>query len=105
MTTPHEMEEFWSKRGRALIFVALVGMVYSMNYTNHGPLKGTLVKEFGLTFAMVGFLSTAIFTTHALLQVPGGALADKFGAKNVATFGLSIITICNLAAGLAVNFP
>ena len=99
--TVTSMEKFWAKRWVALVYAAMLGIVFSANYTNHGPLISTLVKEWGITMATAGFLTTAIFLTHGLLQMPGGALADKFGAKNVGTFGLAIMTIFNIAAGFA----
>lgn len=103
MSTLSGMEEFWARRWQALVYAALLGVVFSANYTNHGPLVSTLVKEWGISLSVAGFLTTAIFATHGLLQIPGGALADRFGAKNVGTFGLIIITLCNIAAGFAAS--
>ena len=101
MNTHAGMEEFWAKRWAALVYVALLGVVFSANYTNHGPLISTLVREWGISLSVAGFLTTAIFITHGILQIPGGALADRFGAKNVGTIGLAIITVCNIGAGFA----
>lgn len=95
------MEAFWAKRWAALTYAALLGVVFSANYTNHGPLVPTLVKTWGISLSVAGLLTTAIFTTHGLLQIPGGALADRFGAKNIGTIGLAIITVTDLWAASA----
>ena len=92
------MEAFWARRWVALVYAALLGVVFSANYTNHGPLVPTLVKEWSISLSLAGLLTTAIFTTHGLLQIPGGALADRFGAKNVGTAGLAIITLTDVWA-------
>ncbi|MFZ0050160.1 MAG: MFS transporter [Desulfobaccales bacterium] len=98
------MEELWAKRWKALWFVALLGFIFSANYTNHGPLIPTLVKQLEITFAMAGFLTTAIFLTHGALQIPGGALADKFGAKKLISIALLIITAGNVIIGLSNSY-
>jgi nitrate/nitrite transporter NarK len=97
-------EEFWAQRWKALFFVVVMGFVYSANYTNHGPLVPTLVKQLSITMAMAGFFTTAIFFTHGLLQMPGGAFADKLGAKRVVAVGLFIIACGNGLTGLSGSY-
>lgn len=99
-----DMEVFWAQRWRALGFVAALGFVFSANYTNHGPLIPTLIKVLNITLAMAGALTTAIFLTHGALQIPGGALADKLGAKRVAMWSLIIITVGNCLIGLSDSY-
>ncbi|MGA3114890.1 MAG: MFS transporter [Syntrophobacteraceae bacterium] len=99
-----DMEVFWAQRWKALGFVTALGFVFSANYTNHGPLVPTLVKDLNITLALAGFLTTAIFLTHGALQIPGGALADKLGAKRVALWSLVIITVGNCLIGLASSY-
>lgn len=99
-----DMEVFWAQRWKALWFVTALGFVFSANYTNHGPLVPTLVKDLHITLAMAGFLTTAIFLTHGALQIPGGALADKLGAKRVALWSLLIITLGNFFIGVSNSY-
>jgi nitrate/nitrite transporter NarK len=94
----------WAQRWKALGFIALVGFVLSANYTNHGPLVPTLVKQLSITMAMAGLFTTAVFFTHGLMQVPGGIFADKIGAKRVITFGIMIIAIGNILTGLSDSY-
>ena len=97
-------ELFWAQRWKALGYVALLGFVLSANYTNHGPLVPTLIKELSVTMAMAGLFTTAVFFTHGLMQIPGGIFADKIGAKKVITFGVMIITIGNILTGLSDSY-
>jgi nitrate/nitrite transporter NarK len=99
-----DMEAFWAQRWRALWFVTALGFVFSANYTNHGPLVPTLVQDLHITLALGGLLTTAIFLSHGALQVPGGALADRLGAKKVAFWALIIITVGNLIIGFCNSY-
>ena len=54
-----DMEVFSAQRWKALWFITALGFVFSGNYTNHGPLVPTLVKDVRITLAMAGFLTTA----------------------------------------------
>ena len=99
-----DMEAFWAQRWKALWFVTALGFVFSANYTNHGPLVPTLVKDLNITLALAGFLTTAIFLSHGALQIPGGALADKLGAKKVAFWALIIITAGNVLIGFSDSY-
>jgi nitrate/nitrite transporter NarK len=99
-----EREKFWNQRWKALLWVGLLGFVLSCNYTNHGPLVPTLVKVLSITMAAAGFFTTAVFLTHGILQMPGGALSDKFGPKKVGTIGLIIIAGGNLLTGTATTY-
>jgi nitrate/nitrite transporter NarK len=97
-------QDLWAHRWKALGFVALLGFVLSANYTNHGPLVPTLIKELSITMAMAGLFTTAVFFTHGLMQIPGGIFADKIGAKKVITFGLLIITVGNFLTGMSDSY-
>ena len=44
------------------------------------------------------------FPTHGALQIPGGALADKFGAKKLVNFALLIITAGNFIIGFSNSY-
>src|SRR6202007_1912113 len=88
------------KQRTALCCACLSGFAFSANYTNHAPLRDWLLKSFDspdapFTKAMFGFLTTAIFLTHAIMQIPGGLLADKFGPKIVLAIALTIVCVGN----------
>lgn len=83
------------KKKLGLFCAYLVGFALSCNYTNHAPLIPLLMKQFELTKGMAGLLTTAIFLTHAAMQIPGGLLADKFGGKKVIVFSLLVVCAGN----------
>ena len=94
---------------RPLLLACLVGFAFSANYTNHAPLKDWLIKSFNtpempFTKAMFGFLTTAIFLTHAAMQIPGGYLADKYGPKKVLTIALLVVCLGNIGIAFSNSY-
>jgi MFS family permease len=87
--------------GLDLICACLVGFAFSANYTNHAPLIPALTGTFGFSLALAGLLTTGIFLTHAGMQIPGGHLADRLGARRVITFALAGVCVGNFAIALA----
>ena len=85
----------------AMLCGCIVAFAYSANYTNHAPLAVPLMREFGFNQALAGFLTTGIFATHALTQIPGGHLVDRLGAKRVLFCALAWVMIGNLGMALA----
>ncbi len=85
----------------ALLCACLVGFAFSANYTNHAPLVPGLTAAFGFSLALAGFLTTGIFLTHAAMQIPGGHLADRLGARRVVTIALAHVCIGNFAIAFA----
>ena len=88
----------------SLLLACLVGFAFSVNYTNHAPLAATLMKQFQFTKAQAGLLTSAIFLTHAFMQIPGGHLADKLGGKRVILTGLTLITLGNFWMASATSY-
>jgi nitrate/nitrite transporter NarK len=89
---------------RALISGCAAGFAFSANYTNHAPMVPVLRAEFGFDQASAGLLTTAIFFTHALMMVPGGRLADRFGGGRVIAAALVWVAVANFAIAAAGTY-
>jgi nitrate/nitrite transporter NarK len=86
---------------RALAAGCAAGFAFSANYTNHAPMAPALCVEFGFDNASAGLLTTGIFLAHALMQVPGGRLADRLGPLRVMAVALAWVAAANLAIAFA----
>lgn len=102
MTTPATAEARISQP--ALIAVCGAGFAFSANYTNHAPMIGALRAEFGFDQTAAGLLTTGIFLTHALMQIPGGRLADRLGATRVMLAALAWVAAGNVAIAFAGSY-
>ena len=62
----------------------VVGGCLTWNVSNVGAVADPLSEEYGVSLAAIGLLTTALFVTHLLVQVPAGRGADRYGARAVA---------------------
>jgi predicted MFS family arabinose efflux permease len=64
-----------------------------------------LAREFTLTAADLGLLTSAYFLTFALFQLPLGVLLDRLGPRRVVAALLCVTALGATAFGLAEGFP
>jgi MFS transporter, ACS family, glucarate transporter len=79
---------------------ATASYICRVNVSTAAPL---IMNEFGLTQVEMGRVFSAFLLGYALLQIPAGALADRFGAKKVlmiAAWMWGIITILQTLVGI-----
>jgi len=94
-------------RVRWKIFLLLLGLV-SINYIDRASLSiamPLIATEFALEPATQGLLLSSFFWTYALMQVPGGMLADRFKPRIViagATVGWGLF---QALAAVATSWP
>jgi MFS family permease len=74
-----------------------VGGCLTWNVSNVGAVADPLADAYGVSLAAVGLLTTALFVTHLVVQLPAGRGADRFGARTVA-----LAAICATLAGNVV---
>jgi MFS family permease len=87
--------------------VVLLAAALFLNYVDRGalPMAAPLFQEdLGLSARQIGTLFSAFFWSYALLQIPAGALADRFGAQRVLAAGLALWACATLLAGFAQSF-
>ena len=81
--------------GLAVAGGTLVGAAVGWNITNAGAVAEPLAESYGVSLGVVGLLTTSLFLTHALVQIPGGRQADRFGAHLVAVASLVLVAAGN----------
>ncbi len=74
--------------------LCLTSAVTAVNYTNYGPLIPILRTDLHIDNGQAGLMSTLLFLGLAVMYIPAGALADRFGQRPV-LIGSSIL----MAAG------
>jgi nitrate/nitrite transporter NarK len=89
---------------RALVSGCAAGFALSVNFTNHAPMISALRGEFAFDQTRAGLLTTAIFLTHAVMQLPGGRLGDRFGGGRLIALSLAWIAVANLALAFAGTY-
>jgi predicted MFS family arabinose efflux permease len=66
-----------------------------------GAGASALQAAYGIDLVVVGLFSTAMAVPYALLQLPGGSLVDRWGARTAGLLGLGLLVVAYLAALIA----
>ncbi|HEY5257389.1 MAG TPA: MFS transporter [Candidatus Baltobacteraceae bacterium] len=86
----------------ALIWLSLfVAYLDRVNLSIAGP---TMLRELHLSYAQFGALSSAFLIGYAAMQIPAGALADRYGPRRVLAGALTGWSIFTGVTGLASSF-
>lgn len=89
----------------------VVGMLMwaaiAINYIDRTVLSAAaphISKEFSLSSGEMGILMSGFFWSYALLQIPAGWVADRFGQKKTLGFAVGWWSLMTSITGLAVGF-
>ncbi len=63
--------------------LCLTSAVTAVNYTNYGPLIPVLRTDLHINNGQAGLMSTLLFLGLAVMYIPAGALADRYGQRPV----------------------
>jgi MFS family permease len=73
----------------------VVGGCLTWNVTNVGAVADSLAAHYDVSLAAIGLLTTALFVTHFLVQLPAGRGADRFGSRSVALVAVLAAVVGN----------
>jgi len=86
----------------AAIFVSVV--INYMDRSNISVAATGITEDLKLSPVQLGYVFSAFGWTYAILQIPGGIMADRFGARIVYTFSIIIWSLVTVAQGFATGF-
>ena len=75
-------------RTTAVVAGLAVGGCLTWNISNVGAVADPLADAYGVSLPAIGLLTTALFVTHLLVQLPAGRGADQHGARAVALMAI-----------------
>ena len=76
----------------------MLGAAVTWDVSNVGAVAETMDDAYGASLAAVGLLTTALFVTHLAVQIPGGRLIDRIGARTVGLAALAVVAAGNALA-------
>lgn len=96
-------------RGKRVVrtTVALLFAAWLIDYTDRLVINLVLPdlgEEFDLSRGQQGLVVSAFFLAYALCQIPGGMLADRFGARRVTLWALLAWSLFTALTGFAWSF-
>lgn len=83
----------------------VVGGCLTWNVSNVGAVADPLAEAYGVSLAAVGLLTTALFVTHLLVQLPAGRTADRYGSRSVALAAIAFALLGNGVLLLDDSYP
>ncbi|WP_167070145.1 MFS transporter [Burkholderia sp. Ax-1719] len=92
-----------SRTRRAIVLVALFA-AWAVAYTDRIVIGTAIIpisRELALSDAAKGYVLGAFYATYALMQLGGGALADRFGARRVLVGCLALWSLFTALTGAA----
>jgi MFS family permease len=82
----------------------VLGAAVTWNISNVGAIAGVMGAGYGVSLAAVGLLTTGLFVTHLAVQIPGGRLIDRVGARRIGLAALAVVAAANGLALLDASF-
>jgi nitrate/nitrite transporter NarK len=84
---------------RAIVGGCALGLASGWNIANTGAVATPLADAYGVSLAVIGLFTTALFATHMAMQIPGGRSSDRYGARRT---GLGALVVIAAFAGLTM---
>src|ERR1044072_2572208 len=86
----------------AVLFLARTAM--DLQFQTVGSVGPFLMDALAIDFASFGALIGLYLLPGIAIALPGGMLAQRFGAKRVALVGLALMAIGGAAMGMSTSF-
>lgn len=89
------------------IVATLMWLAIAINYIDRTVLSAAaphLIRDLQIPIDLMGFVMSAFFWSYALLQIPAGWFADRFGHKMGLGLSVAWWSIATSATGLATGF-
>ncbi|MFB5281049.1 MFS transporter [Peribacillus sp. Hz7] len=86
------------------VILALLFLGWCLSYLDRMAMNVGIVeiaKDFNLSPSVMGVVLSSFFAGYALMQLPGGWLADKFGSRKVITVAIVFWSIFTVLTGMA----
>lgn len=92
------------KRYNMLLLIFITVIINYLDRSNISIAAISLRKDLGLDTVQIGYIFSAFGVTYALLQIPGGIVADKIRSRILYAFIMVLWSIATLLQGLTNSF-
>jgi len=91
-------------RWPALAVLTIARISMGFQFQSLALISPLLRKDFGISYADVGFLIGLYMSPGIFLAAPGGMLGRRFGDKRMVCFALALMTLGGVVVGFAENY-
>lgn len=89
---------------KIFVLCYLIWMMSTITHMLVPPLLPLISEEFQLTYFQAGLTMSVFSLSYAIMQIPAGRLADKFGSRSVIALGTILFSLFNFINSFVVNF-
>jgi predicted MFS family arabinose efflux permease len=86
----------------AVLFLARTTMGFQ--FQSVATLSYSLVAQFDVTYAQLGLLISCYLLPGIVVAYPSGRLGKRFGEKQIAILGLTLMVVGGLVDGISINY-
>lgn len=79
-----------------ILFAFFIGLGLGLTFMNIPPGLTLLMAVYEVTYTGISVLISALLWSHALMQIPAGLIADRFGIGRTLLLGLTFMALGNL---------
>lgn len=95
------MADAANKRWHIAVLLGLGVLINYFDRVNLSVAHGALQSAFGMSDVLFGYMLSAYSWTYAALQLPGGALLDRWGVRRVMLGATALWTVASALAAVA----
>lgn len=91
---------------RAALICTLAAFFYIYEFTVRTmptAMTGELMRDFGISAAGLGVMSSMFYWGYTFMQIPAGLLCDRFGVRTILTVSMGLCTMGTFIFGLSNN--
>ncbi|MDQ0199431.1 MFS transporter [Neobacillus ginsengisoli] len=100
---PTKEKKIGLRWGLAVIFF-IVGFIAYMDRSNISIVAIPMMKELGMNKVEFGLLSSLFYLGYCFAQIPGGLLAEKYGARKIVTVAVTWWSIFTSLTAVTSNY-
>jgi nitrate/nitrite transporter NarK len=101
---PQDMADIKSHRVANVSLILLCLSFQTISLSGVALFLPIILKDLGLSFTQGGTISAAAMFVYALMQIPAGYVADRYGLKKLFFIGVLGTTVFCFAFGLVVSY-
>ena len=91
-------------RVRIIGYILSVWFVISFVTNIIGPLMPIIIRDFGLSLGLAGFLPFSFFLAYGVISIPAGMLVERFGARAILIVAFALDLLGALAIALLPGY-
>jgi MFS transporter, FHS family, L-fucose permease len=91
-------------RARIICYILSVWFVISFVTNIIGPLMPIIIRDFGLSLGLAGFLPFSFFLAYGVISIPAGMLVERFGARAILIVAFALDLLGALAIALVPSY-